>query len=243
MYRDSNIRHAERAVLRSAFDDGLWDVLLGCFMLIFAVGPYVTSMGLGDFWGTLVFVPFWGIAFLAVRATRKRVVAPRIGTVKLGHSLRRELLRFNVLLMVFLLGALAVGLVSAGKLDRIVGVAWEWILGLFGADFEMNMDAWGLVYSIRFGLNVIVVSFAAAFVLGVRRLYFYGIMVAASPLIGEVLYRQAGVPHHGFPVTFGITAAAMLLTGLVIFWRLIRETSIPTEVLSHAEATNGQAPQ
>jgi len=42
--------------------------------------------------------------------------------------------------------------------------------------------------------------------------------------------------HHGFPVTFGITAAVMIVIGLFLFVRLLRDNPLPVEGLPTEEA-------
>jgi len=42
--------------------------------------------------------------------------------------------------------------------------------------------------------------------------------------------------HHGFPITFGTSAGIMILVGLVIFVRLLRDNPIPIEEIPSQEA-------
>lgn len=62
---------------------------------------------------------------------------------------------------------------------------------------------------------------AAAFILDIPRLYLYGLMLFIAPPIGEWLYQNQGASHHGFPIVFGFSAGVMILTGLVLFIRLL----------------------
>ena len=75
----------------------------------------------------------------------------------------------------------------------------------------------------RFSLAILIVFSLAAYYLNVARLYIYGVLTATSPLIGEYLWTKFDAPHHGFPITFGITAALILGTGLLLFIRLLRD--------------------
>ncbi|UCF77806.1 MAG: hypothetical protein JSW03_06750 [Candidatus Eiseniibacteriota bacterium] len=240
MGEDLEIRQAERKVFSSVFDDGLWDMLVGSVVLMFAVIPPLSRLGLGDFWSSAMMVPVFAITYLIVRVVRKRVVAPRIGLVKLGQTHRSRLMRFNVVMMVVLTVGLILGLISAGNIDRPLLSLARQVLALLGVNSDLSMDARGMVYSLRFGMTVLIAFSVAAFFLGFRRLYIYGVMLAVSPLVGEWLYRNAGVPHHGFPVTFGISAAVIIAAGLITFARLMRETSIASEGLSAQEAPDGR---
>ena len=73
------------------------------------------------------------------------------------------------------------------------------------------------------GLFLLVGFSVAAYMLDYTRLYFYGLMLFIAPLVGEWLYAYHGASHHGYPVVFGFSAGVMILTGLVLFIRLLKE--------------------
>lgn len=198
-----SLKELEEKVFRRAVDDGLWDIFLGCFFLMFAIAPFL-SRRMGDFLSAAVFIPVWGGAYFLMRLTRKRVVMPRVGQVEFGRSRILRLERFGIIMLyanavVFFLGTMAA-------------------VGVFGIE--------GPMYSILFGLMVLMMFSMAAYFLKITRLYLYGLLVAISPLIGEVLFIYASVPHHGFPVTFGIASITMIVVGICIFVNLLKRHPI-----------------
>jgi hypothetical protein len=199
------LREAEDKVFKTTFHDGLWDILLGCIVLMFALAPLLSTT-LGDFWSSMVFLPFWGLVMLAIWLLRKHVVAPRVGVVRLGRAHRQKLVRFNVVLVLLNLAALALGTVVA-----------------------LRSGARGSMVALVFGLLLLAGFTVAGYILGFRRLYLYGLLLWLAPIVGEWLYSTYGVPHHGFPITFGLTAAIMITTGLVIFGRLLRDNPLPPQ--------------
>jgi hypothetical protein len=205
MSQQISLKEAEDKVFRSVYNDGLWDVLLGCFMLIFALAPLLSTR-LGDFWSSAVFLPFWALVALAIWLIRRQVVAPRLGVVKLGQAHKAKLARFNVVMLIVNSVALGLGVVVA-----------------------LRSGASGQTVSIVLGLILLAGFSVTAFLLGFGRLYLYGLLVGLSPVVGEWLYGNYGVPHHGFPITFGITAGIIALTGLVVFARLLRENPLPDQ--------------
>jgi hypothetical protein len=200
MTQDIDLKALERKAWISYSQDGLLEVLLGCIVLMFAVAPFLNTMGLGDFWSSLVFVPFWVVVFLLIVLLRKYVVVPRIGIVKFGQTRKKKLLKFNVLMFIILLFGLMLGLIS---MQNSTAPAW--------------------VHNLRFIAIVLICSSLAAYFLDFPRLYLYGILCALSIPVGEWLYTNMGVPHHGYPVTFGITAGIMIITGVILFLRLLRK--------------------
>lgn len=205
MSQNINLKEIERKAFRSYFDDGLWDIFIGCIVLMFAVGPFL-SRRLGDFWSSAVFIPFWALVYLAIRLVRKYVVTPRIGVVKFGPWRTAKLLKFNVVIFVVLLVGLVLGILSARSYAEP-----------------------GWIYTARFGLIILVGFSVAAYFLDFTRLYLYGALIALSPLVGEWLYVQVKAPHHGYPITFGTTAGIIILTGLVQFIRCLRDYRLPME--------------
>jgi hypothetical protein len=201
-----SLKEAEKKVFKTKLNDGLWDIFIGCFFLIFAVAPLLSTQ-LGDFWSSLIFLPFWGFIFLIIWWLRKYLVAPRIGKVQFGHNRQKKLRQFTLVMLMINCAAFVTGIVSAamfGVLSRLTPL-------------------------FIFGLIILTLFSTAAYFLDFRRLYFYGLLGGLSPLIGEWLYVSQGVSHHGFPITFGLTSTIMILIGLTIFIRLLRDHPEPVQ--------------
>jgi len=195
-----SLKDAERRAFKLAFQDGLWDILLACFTLMFAVAPFL-STSLGDFWSSAIFLPFWALAYLVIKLLRKYVVKPRLGSVKFGASRTARLLKFNLLTTSILLITFILGILTAINFAALPG--WTFSVGL--------------------GLGVLIGFTLAGYFLEFTELYFYGLLVALSPIVGEWLYSNFQVSHHGFPVTFGVTTLVILISGLFKFVRILRE--------------------
>lgn len=80
--------------------------------------------------------------------------------------------------------------------------------------------SWETAY--KFGIMIIALFSIPALLLKFRRLYIYGILIAGSPLVGELMYEQFETVHHGYPIVFGITATILILTGLILFMQVMR---------------------
>lgn len=200
MEQKIDLKQLERKVWTSFLDDGLGDIFLGCIVLVFALAPMLSRMGLGDFWSSAVFLPFLLLVFIVLVLLRKRVVIPRIGLVSFGHARKKRLVKFNVLMVVVLSAGFVLGLLS---LRAGAGQAW--------------------VHNLRFIAIVLMCFGLAAYFLGFVRLYIYGILVALAIPVGEWLWLHIGVPHHGYPVTFGVTSSIMIVTGVSLFLRLLQK--------------------
>jgi hypothetical protein len=117
------------------------------------------------------------------------------------------LAKFNILIFIALSVSLILGIIS---LKDSITQAW--------------------VHNLRFIAVVLICFGLAGYFLGVTRLYIYGLLIALCIPIGEWLYLNVGIPYHGYPVTFGITAAILIITGVVLFLRLLMKNPRPQEV-------------
>jgi hypothetical protein len=212
MSQKISLKDAERKAFKFAFQDGLWDILLACFTLMFAIAPLLSN-SLGDFWSSAIFLPFWALAYLIIKLVRKYVIKPRIGSVKFGPSRIAKLLKFNLLTTVVLLVTFILGILSAINFTTLSG--WTFPVG--------------------FGLGILIGFTLAGYFLEFPELYFYGLLIALSPIAGEWLYVNLKVSHHGFPIAFGTTTLIILTIGLFKFVRLLREyPPFPSNTLSGA---------
>ena len=207
MSQPISLKNAERRVFQSTFADGLWDVFLGCwFPLQLAIAPFL-STSMGDFWSSAVFLPFWGAVYLVIWLVRKNVVAPRVGEVEFGAARKTRLKKYTFAMLVVNVIALLLGI---------------WVaLGFGNSSLESPPIILGLILLIGFS--------SAAYFLDFPRLYVYGLLAALGTPIGEWLYQNGYVSHHGFPIVFGTLAGVMILTGLVTFVRFLQNNPLPAE--------------
>jgi hypothetical protein len=204
---DADLKIIERATYRASMDSGLWDAFLASIISMLAIAPLL-SVHLGDFWASAVFLPFYAVILVVIRILTVRVVRPRIGVVELARPRRQRLQALTVIMLVVNVVALIVGFVAATRTPVVGGPI---------VSFAMSM--------------VILVGFSlASFVLEIPRVFFYGLMLAAAPLIGEALFIRGYASHHGFPIVFGVSAVVILLSGIVRFVRFLPKPQVADEL-------------
>ena len=206
MTQQLNLRDAERKAFGMTFQDGLWDIFLGIVILQFAIVPQLTDLGWGDFWSSMVMLPVYLIAIWGVRFLKRTITTPRVGLVNY-HDERKSKVQKLTLITV---GALMLGLIFG--------------LLLFYGD---NFSEW--FFPAAFSIVAMGTFGGAAYYLDFPRLIVYGVLTALSPLIGQVMFLNWGVLHHGFPITFGISASVMILVGIYSFIRFVQEYQLPIE--------------
>ncbi len=214
MSKEISLKEAERKVFTSTVQDGLWDILIGCVMLEFAIGP-VLSQYLGDFWSSAVFLPFWGLVYLAILFLRKYIVKPRLGEVTFSKMRQARLVKFNIVMLIVNIIALILGIIVALNYVKIPKQGPPFIFG----------------FILLIGFSLV------AFILKFDRLYVYGLLAGFAPIIGEWLYNNFGASHHGLPITFGVLSVIMILFGIFLFTRfMINNPTIEIEALENDQS-------
>lgn len=212
MSENKTLRAIDRKIFKTSFEDGLLDIFLASFVLMFAVAPLLSST-LGDFWSSFIFLPFWGLVYLVLWYLRRKVISPRIGTVKWGEMRKKKLRIGSIIMLVLNFLFLGLGIIS----------------------FLTPIES-GFAMSIRFGIMILLLFSGAGYMLDYEPLYVYGLLITLALPIGEWLYQNAGFSHHGNPAVFGTLSVIMLLRGLYKLITLIKSIPIPT---SEKEYENG----
>jgi hypothetical protein len=195
---NDDLKRIERSTYRSVADSGLWDIFLASMVAMFAIAPSL-SVYLGDFWSSAVFLPVFLAFIVVIRVVQVRVIQPRIGTVEFARPRLRRLYGLTVVMLVVNIAAFIGGLVAATRAPAVQGQ----------------------VVSLTLSLVLLVGFSLAALFLAIPRVFFYGVLLAAAPPIGEALFVRGYASHHGFPVVFGVCATVILVSGIVRFVRFL----------------------
>jgi len=205
-----DLQALEKKAFRTVFDDGLWDLFIALALFLFTVAPILAGrFGLGDFWSSVIFLPFYLLAFWLFRIAKTGITIPRLGMMKIGAGRRSKIRGLQWILAVVLV------------LGLLFGVA----VTVFGATLRsMN---WMFTAVVCF---VFMFSFTtAAVMLDVRRFIYYGLLIVMLVCGGEILFWRGFVTHHGIPQAFGLAAAVIGLTGLILLIRFRRKYPRTTE--------------
>ncbi|MGB2963684.1 MAG: hypothetical protein WBB69_06825 [Anaerolineales bacterium] len=201
------LKDADRIVFSTFFGEGLVEITLAAFLVMFSVAPLLSAR-LGDFWSSAIFGPFWLIVFLILRFIRKNYVIPRMGTVKWGELRIKKLTTGGIVL-------LAINLIF-------------FILGIFAGTTMLPLGLGSLI-PVIFGTGIMILFFTGGYFFDYRYLYIYGVLIAIAFPIGEWLWQMNRASHHGFPIVFGVLSSLMFLTGVGKFLAFLRNTSLPSE--------------
>jgi len=195
---DNDLKQLERSTFLAAADSGLWDMFLACVLTMLVLGPYL-SVPLGDFWASAVFVPFLMAALWGIRVVQTRVIQPRMGLVRFAATRQTRLRRMSFVMLGVNVVALVFGFLAARQGPAVRA--------------EMVPLYFSLILLLGFSM--------VALFLQIPRVFFYGVLLAAAPPIGEALFQRGLASHHGFPVVFGVCAVVIMTSGIIRFIRFL----------------------
>ncbi len=201
MPQQISLKDAERKAFRAFYNDGLWDIFLGCIFLMWAIAPYLSSR-LGDFWSSAVFLPFWALVYLVI---------PRIGSVKFGRRRTAKLAKFTAVMLAINAAALILGLVAAWSFGRVpgqmIGILFGMILlaGFSIAAYFLDFSRL-YIYGLLVGLSPLVgevlwtYGYAAHHGFPITFGTAAGIMILVGLALFVRLLHDNPVPTEGLPL-------------------------------------------
>ena len=203
---NSDISKIEGGVFRMMnMDDGLMDVYLGIMLIPYASWIFRPDSTLSPVITVLI---AYSLAYPFFMYLKKKVVTPRVGSIKPGPI---RLKKTHLMLVVSIVAVvLTVALV---------------LMTIFASGSAGNIIA-GIprVFWI-FSASVIVATILTAWIANTARLAVYGLMAAVSIPIDAVFLMRTG-----FPPSTLIPILAMIGTGVVFFVRFLNDHPVHTEV-------------
>ncbi len=203
MTESSDLKQIEKKAFRATYEDGLYDLCYGTFLLAWAVVPLIRDAGVSL---ALAALPFLAIPAIILLAGKKYITVPRMGRARFGEQRLTKATR--------LFGAGAVMLLISYLLIIMVAV---WGIRLSGLRTLGDMTV-PLIESVVVLVGVSALAYFSEF----RRLYLYAFFFAGGIPLAELLYHYVGTPMDEL-IAFGIPGLAVVVIGLVLLVSFIRK--------------------
>jgi len=212
MTKKTSLREIEKKTYMSYHQDGLLDIFVGVYILLFGFGILLLTMTDFSMWFVIpaifpaIMIPIWISA-------KKRITMPRIGYVKFGVRGANKLMALFLGLMVAGLGVFMVFGLGAS-----MGEGWALTL----MDFLISNSM------IIIGIGAVTISSLFAYTMGLKRLYGYGLLTFVLFFTGYFIV----IPFEYFLVTIGFV---IIFSGFVLLMRFIRKYPLPQGDKSNAQ--------
>jgi len=203
MNKKKSLREIEKRTYMVYHQDGLIDIFIGVYVLLFALGILLNTVTDFSTWFVIpaifpaIMVPVWISA-------KKRITMPRIGYVKFGSRGANKLMALFIGLMVAGLGAFMV--------FTFASRSQAWALTLRNLIIPNSM--------IIIGISAAAISSLFAYTMGLKRLYAYGLLTLALFLPGHFIT----IPFEYFLLTIGLVIS---VSGFVLLIQFIRKHPLP----------------
>jgi hypothetical protein len=197
--KETSLREIEKKTYMSYHQDGLIDIFVGIYVLLFGLGILLLTVTDFSTWFVIpaifpaIMIPVWISA-------KKRITMPRIGYVRIGSRGANRLM------------AIFIGLMVAG-------------LGVFMVfTFASRTQTWAsMLRDLLISNGMIIIGIAAAtisslfaYTMGLKRLYAYGLLTLVLFFTGYFV----AVPFEYLLVTIGFV---IIINGFVLLTRFIRK--------------------
>lgn len=205
MNQNLNTREAERKVFISFHEDGLIDLFLCFMMLISILSSTLSYIGVADVVRIIIYVPLMIVLGpIMYMQGKKYFTFPRLGYVKLaGKRTKYRLAIFVVTTSVLLTLLLMTIINNSGELNSNV-------LG-------MNEEVWSTLFMT---LIILGVFFLIAVLMGIKRFYILGIIVAVSEPLYMIINNYTEIGNASL-LAYGIPALFLLISGILMLRQFV----------------------
>jgi hypothetical protein len=172
---DVNLKEIQRKVYMTFFQDGLWDIFLGFFVLAWGFAILTDGTYLPGIMFIALYFAVWGI--------KKRFTYPRIGYVRFSATSRRRITGSFVIIgtVVLLLGAIAAALWGIGRRPQWLADHFPLIFNGMLAAIVFFVAYWARVN--RFYLYAALIFLGAVFHLWIGIQWEFGFIGAGSIIV------------------------------------------------------------
>jgi hypothetical protein len=212
MTKKNSLRETEKKTYMSYHQDGLLDIFVGIYVLLFGIGILLLTMTDFSTWFIIpaifpaIMIPIWISA-------KKRITMPRIGYVNFGVRGVNKMMAIFIGLMVAGLGGFMVFGLGASMSEG-------WALTL--RDFFISNSM------IIIGIGAVTVSSIFAYTMGLKRLYGYGLLLFVLFVTGYFI----AIPFEYLLLTVGF---AIIISGFVLLMRFLRKYPLPQSDIINAK--------
>jgi len=178
--------------------------------------PWLDENGLRTPWNVILVLTLGLLIFMGMILIKKFMVAPRIGQIRYGVERKNRLKRLAFIMTVIFLITLALFSLT------VSAIYFREPLSRGSIQWSLPLDP---VHTAA-GIFIFAIFCLIGYVNDYRRLYFYGFLFGLGYVISTTLQDITGVLFYWFWALTGLVAAA---TGMVSFFRFLREYPLPQE--------------
>lgn len=207
MSQPVDLEKIEQSAYRATYQDGLYDLCYGIFLLAWAIVPLIRDSGVPLL---LAALPFLLIPAVILLLGKRYITTPRLGSARFSRTRLAKATK--------LLGFGAVTLVGTYVLIVILSAT-----GIHISGYRVTGDM--MVPLVTAAIMFLAIS-ALAYFSDFPRLYIYAVLFAGGIPLAEILYSRVGTPADEL-IAFGIPALGIIITGLLLLRNFLKNNPVP----------------
>ena len=217
MYDTLDLKELEKKAFRATYQDGLWDIYVGCVVLSMSVLAYADASEAYPFLRFGLFLAGLGISYLLFWAGKKYLTTPRLGQVKFGpHRQKRKSTLMIVLSgMLLLQVALLAGTIFLWRNPHIAAS-----LGFTHSGDDLERLLVAITGALIIGLGTAIIAYFNDFGRGYYIAFILSLAVFSLIFFGQPIYLIAA-------------GLLIIVPGVILFIRFMREHPLPPAGASH----------
>ncbi len=205
MPEDIDLKRIERKIYTSYHQDGLIDIWLGFFIILFGIGIIAEMVWLGGVWAAIFATGYAGL--------KKSITIPRFGYVEFTSGSKSQ----RQVSLMLLSGVLVlVGVFAAITFSWLFDGGFSPLLGFIRQNFELIL---GLGGSVVIGL--------VGYILRIRRFYLYALLSVAIFAVVYLVFPSLGLfpgsPLILFGSSIAVLGALILTPGVALLLRFLHK--------------------
>jgi len=212
MTENINLKEIERKAYLSYFQDGLWEIFMGLFLIGSSISSLLPENDLARIINTIFTVLL--IPFLAFGLGKKYITIPRLGMVKFGPKRKAKRNKLAVVTTIVVVPSTVLFILAI--FHKIPVDLVNWLNTPYGSP-------------LAFGLLILIFFYLGAYFTDFKRLYIYGAMFAISMFLSELsyIYNRSLIWHF---LPFAIYGAIFLVVRLIYLGKFIRKYPKPVAI-------------
>jgi hypothetical protein len=212
-----DLKNIEKKAFRATHQDGLWDIYIGGVVMSMAVLAYSTAGEARPALRFGLYLAGLGVFYLIYWGGKKYLTTPRLGLVKFGpHRQKRKLIMASVLSGLVLLQALLlIGTILLWK-----NPDWATRMGFHTSNRDLERMVVAIVGALFVGPSMVLIAYFNDFLRG------YYIAVIMSLAVFSLIW-------FGQPVYLIAAGLLIMLPGIVLFARFLRQHPLPPAEVRH----------
>jgi hypothetical protein len=213
-----DLKAIERKAFRATHQDGLWDIYIGGVILCMTILTYSTGSEEFPLLNFGLYLLGLGASWLIFWAGKKFITAPRLGQVKFGpQRQRRKRTLVTILVGIVLLQAILVALTILLWANP-EGAAR---LGITGSDPDLERLLVASIGALFVGPSMVILAYFNDFTRG-----YYIAFILSLAVFSLIWFGQ--------PVYLIVAALIIMIPGVVLFVRFLRQHPLPPAEVRHA---------